>query len=48
MLEVIYGNITYDEAVADLNERYNAAAQAAMEDPDINMDMYIYEWSAAK
>ena len=48
MLEVIYGNITFEEAVADLNERYNAAAEAAKNDPEINMDMYIYEWSAEK
>ena len=48
MLEVIYGNITFEEAVADLNERYNAAAEAAKHDPEINMDMYIYEWSAEK
>lgn len=48
MLEVIYGNITFEEAVADLNERYNAAVQAAIADPDIDMDQYIYEWSAAK
>lgn len=48
MLEVIYGNITYEEAVADLNERYNAAVAAAKEDPDINMDMYIYEYSLEK
>ena len=48
MLEVIYGNITFAEAVADLNERYNAAAEAAKNDPEINMDMYIYEWSAEK
>ena len=48
MLEVIYGNITFEQAVEDLNERYNAAAKEAMEDPDINMDMYIYEWSAEK
>ena len=48
MLDVIFGNITFDEAVADLNERYNAAVADAMEDPDINMDAYFYEWSAAK
>jgi len=48
MLDVIHGEVSFDEAAADLNERYNAAVAAAMEDPDINMDMYIYEWSAAK
>lgn len=46
--EVIRGNLSFDEAVEDLNTRYNAAAQEAMEDPDINMDLYIYEWSAEK
>ena len=46
MLEVIYGNITFEEAVEDLNARYNEAVALAMEDPDINMDMYIYEYSA--
>lgn len=48
MLEVIYGNITFEEAVEDLNARYNAAVAEAMNDPDINMDMYIYDYSAAK
>lgn len=46
--EVIRGNISFDDAAADLNERYNAAFQEAVEDPDINTDMYIYSWSAAK
>lgn len=46
--EVIRGNLSFDEAAADLNERYNAAFQEAVEDPDINTDMYIYSWSAAK
>lgn len=46
--EVIRGNLSFDEAAADLNERYNAAFQEAVEDPDINTDLYIYEWSAAK
>lgn len=46
--EVIRGNLSFDEACADLNERYNAAFQAAKEDPDINTDLYIYEWSAEK
>lgn len=44
--EVIRGNLSFDEACADLNERYNAAFQEAIEDPDINTDMYIYEYHA--
>ena len=41
----VHGEGEWDEIVADLDERYNAAWQEAVEDPDINTDMYLYEFS---
>ena len=41
----IHGEGEWDEIVADLEERYNAAYAAAKEDPDINTAAYEFDWS---
>jgi len=41
----VHGEYEWDEMVADLEERYNAAWAEAVADPDINTDKYLYEYS---
>jgi len=45
MRAYIQGNISWDVAVADLERRYNAAWAAAVSDPDINTDIYLYNYT---
>jgi len=44
----IHGEGEWDEIVADLEERYNAAFEAAKEDPDLDVSIYISDWSHHK
>jgi len=45
MYAYIHGEIEWEDAVADLEERYNAAYQAAKEDPDLDLSPYHSDWS---
>ena len=44
MYAYMHGDVEWEDAVADLEERYNAAYQAAKEDPDLDMSIYEFEW----
>ena len=41
----VHGEYEWDEMVADLEERYNAAWAEAVADPDIDTSEYLYEYS---
>ena len=44
--QYLHGDIDdWDALVADLDERYNAAWAEAVEDPDIDTDRYLYDYS---
>lgn len=40
----VHGAITWEEAVTDLETRYNAAWAAAKADPDVNVSNYVYSY----
>lgn len=46
---IVHGDLEWsDEVIQDLTDRYNAAYQAAKEDPDIDTSMYAYEYDHSK
>lgn len=48
MDEIMRGDLEWDEAVADLNERYNAAYQQLKDEGDIDLSIYHYEYNIAR
>ena len=48
MDEIMRGDLEWDEAVADLNERYNAAYQQLKEEGDIDLSSYSYEYDITR
>ena len=45
---VMHGELEFDEAVADMNERYNAAYQQLKDGNDIDLSLYHYDYSLKK
>jgi len=41
----VHGEYEWDEAIPDLEERYNAAWAEAVEDPDIDTSIYLYDYN---
>ena len=48
MDEFMRGEIEWDDAVADLNERYNAAYQQLKEEGDIDLSIYAYDYDITR
>ncbi len=48
MDEFMRGDVEWDEAVEDLNERYNAAYQELKESGDIDLSIYAYEYDISR
>ena len=48
MDEFMRGDVEWEDAVADLNERYNAAYQQLKEEGDIDLSNYHYEYNIAR
>ena len=39
------GDVEWEDAVADLSERYNAAYQQLKEEGDVDLSIYAYEYN---
>ena len=48
MDEFMRGEVEWDEAVADLNERYNATYQELKDSGDIDLSIYAYEYDISR
>lgn len=48
MDEFMRGDVEWEDAVADLNERYNAAYQQLKEEGDIDLSIYSYEYDITR
>ena len=48
MDEFMRGDVEWEDAVEDLNERYNAAYQQLKEEGDIDLSNYAYEYNIAR
>ena len=48
MDSIMRGDLTWEEAVPDLNERYNAAYQQLKEEGDTDLSVYAYEYDVSR
>ena len=48
MDEVMRGDLEWEDAIADLSERYNAAYQQLKEEGDIDLSIYAYDYNIAR
>lgn len=48
MDSIMRGDLEWEDSVADLNERYNAAYQQLKEEGDIDLSIYAYEYDISR